>query len=75
MTRFREIELAKMRLEENRKYRDDMDKWTEVQEKKYQEKLDKLKQKEEELLIMLSKRERVSAHIFTSSLIAGNIKG
>lgn len=57
LARFKENELSKMRIEEGRKYREQIDEWVTNQEKKYMAKHDALKEKESELLDMMRKRE------------------
>ena len=51
-----------MRLEESRKYREQIDLWVTEQEKKYIAKLDKLKLREQDLNEMLQKREMVRGY-------------
>ncbi len=70
MARFKEIELSKMRLEESRKYREQMDQWIQEYEKKYLERLDKLKQREEEVSKLWERKERVTWITFEAYLFS-----
>jgi oral-facial-digital syndrome 1 protein len=59
INRFKANEISKIRLEEARKNREQMDKWIEECEKSYAQRAEKLKQREEELLDTVRRKERV----------------
>lgn len=58
MEQFRETELARVRSEEKRKLQDSNEAWISEQEKKYSERYEKLKQREEESVHKIQERNR-----------------
>jgi hypothetical protein len=61
MNRFKETELGRLRLEENKKMRDQIDSAMEEYERKYNDRVEKLRQREAETTKILKERERVGA--------------
>ncbi len=60
MSGFKETEMSRVRLEEQRKSRETLEKWMEDYEKSYSQRIEKLKQREDELVETVKRKQRVS---------------
>lgn len=59
MALFREREVRAIKLEEARKYREQMEQWIEQQEVKYKERMERLRKREQEVEELAQEKARV----------------